>query len=206
MILNYDNHRLTYQGLEGCAQYAIPSASSGLYYSSNDTIYASASMSTTTQSINVATTAFNYQVITFQEAVRAKGGAKDWFINPHNWRARQHTLVGNYKGVRAAGTFTATNPDVYEVIRDNEPLRYYKSIPDTTWAYFKFVVDRSANQASAFWDDTYMGYGTVASVTSVDSIAVKSEQTRNDISARYFRVAGFDNLSDAVAWTDYKVG
>lgn len=205
MILAYDNHKLTYQGLEGYAQYAIPSNSSGLYYSSNDVIWVSAASTTVSQPINVATTAFNYQVITFQEAVRAKGGAKDWFINPHNWRARQHTLVGDYKGIRAAGTFTAANPNVYEVTRDNELLRYYKSIPDTTWAYFKFVVDQSANQASAFWNDTYMGYGTVAPVTSVTNITVKSEQSRNNISARYFRVAGFDDLDDAVTWTDYKV-
>lgn len=204
MILNYDNHRLTYPGLAGCAQYDL-GPSSGLYYSSDDMIVATAVSTTATQPINVATTSYNYQVITFQEA-GTTGGARDWFINPHNWRARQHTLVGNYKGIRAAGTFTATNPDVHEVTRDSEPLRYYSNIPESTWAYFKFVVDRSANQASAFWDDTYMGYGTVASVTGVDNVAVKSEQRGNSISARYFRVAGFDNLNDAVAWTDYKVG
>jgi hypothetical protein len=50
-----------------------------------------------------------------------------------------------------------------------------------------------------------MGYGTVAPVTSVTNITVKSEQSRNNISARYFRVAGFDDLNDAVTWTDYKV-
>lgn len=204
MILKYDNHRLTYPGLAGCAQYDN-GPSSGLYYSSDDVISARVSNLVVSQPINVATTAYNYQVITFQEAGTTRG-ARDWFINPHNWRARQHTLVGNFKGIRAAGTFTATNPDVYEVTRDNEPLRYYSNIPETAWAYFKFVVDRSANQASAFWDDTYMGYGTVASVTGVDNVAVKSEQSMNNISARYFRVAGFDNLGDAVAWTDYKVG
>lgn len=204
MILKYDNHRLTYPGLAGCAQYDN-GPSSGLYYSSNDVISAWSARTTVSQPINVATTSYNYQVITFQEA-GTTGGARDWFINPHNWRARQHRMVGNYKGIRANGTFTATNPDVYEVTRDKEPLRYYSNIPESTWAYFKFVVDRSANQASAFWDDEYMGYGTVASVTSVDSIAVKSEQMSNSISARYFRVAGFNNLGDAVAWTDYKVG
>lgn len=204
MILAYDNHKLTCQGLEGYAQYTIPSNSSGLYYSSNDMIYSTARMTTVSQPINTVTTAFNYQVITFQEA-GTTGGARDWYINPHNWRARQHSVVGNYKGIRAAGTFTATDPNVYEVTRDSEPLRYYASIPEDTWAYFKFVVDRSANQASAFWDDTYMGYGTVAAVSSVTTVAVKSEQIRNSISARYFRVAGFDNLNDAVTWTDYKV-
>lgn len=205
MKLSYQGNSLTCQGLAGYASYAIALPASAIYYSSTNTISASGKNVTTYENINVATTAYNYQVITFQEA-GLSAQARDWYINPHGWRARQHKQVGNYKGIRAYGTFTAENPDVAERYIDNEYLRYYKPIKETDWAYFKFITDQSANIASAFWNDTYMGYGTVNHVTAVTTVGVKSEQaTGANISARKFTVAGFDNLEDAVAWTGYRL-
>lgn len=211
MVIQYQNRCLTYPGIVGVAGYGtepppVPTGSA-LYYSDNNIISALDANVAVYKNINVATTAFNYQVVTFQE-FGDNGKARDWYINPHGWRARQHQSVGNFKGVRAAGTFTAENANVVTVTQDSEYLRYYSQIHENEWAYFKLVTDQSAKRASAFWNDTYLGYGNVNTVTGVTTVAVKKEQNTTlyrGISARNFKVAGFNNLNDAVNWTAYKV-
>ena len=204
MKLSYQGNSLTCQGLAGYASYYMAQPASAVYYSSTNTISARGK-DTVLENIYVPTTAYNYQVITFEEAGQS-GQSRAWHIEPHSWRARQHYMDGNYKGIRAAGTFTAENPDVVEVTRDSELLRYYKNIKETDWAYFKFITDQSTNRASAFWNDIYMGYGTVSPVTGVDYVSVQAERTINSkISARNFTVAGFSNLDEAAAWTGYRL-
>lgn len=205
MKLSYQGNSLTCQGLAGYASYTIAQPASALYYSSTNIISAKGKNVTVYENINVATTSYNYQVITFEEA-GLSAQARDWYIEPHSWRARQHKQVGNYKGIRAYGTFTAENPDVAERYIDKEYLRYYKPIKETQWAYFKFITDQSADRASAFWNDNYLGYGTVSHVTGVTTVGVKAEQSLNgNISARNFTVAGFANLDEAAAWTGYRL-
>lgn len=216
MVIQYQNRCLTYPGIVGVAGYGtepppVPTGSA-LYYSNNGLISASFN-GTFTQSadskiINVDTTQYNYQVITFQEYAEYRMGPRKWCINPHNWSAAQYSAVGNYKGVRFGNNFIISNTNVKTASIDNNILRYYNQLPNYTAAYFKLITDQSANNASAFWNDTYLGYGSVNSVTGVTTIDVTCEKAitpNRGISANNFKVAGFSDLNDAVNWTAYKV-
>ncbi|MBO7714115.1 MAG: hypothetical protein J6S85_11125 [Methanobrevibacter sp.] len=158
---------------------------------------------TTTIPINTEITDFNYCTVKFQhQGVIKTVWAHDFWLNFNNfsWKARTHYTAGDYKGVREGGTFTAANNYVKSKTVDSRTLRYYISIAETTDATYKFVLDRSANSCSAFLNNTYLGYGNDATgITSLNSIQIASE-VGGTVTTKEHYVAGFKNLSDAVAW------
>lgn len=157
-----------------------------------------------TQTIDTAVTSFNYFTLKFQHQAShpAYAWADDVNINFNTgaWNMRAHMWATNAKPVRNGSTFTAANSDVYDMNIDNQLLRFYIGIEDTTNATYKFVVDRNAAMCSAFIDDIYLGYGTVdANITAVDNIYLANEQL-GGLTAQQYALAGFNNLAAAVAY------
>ena len=180
---------------------AVPQ--SALYWSTTASNTAGA-RSSNTKTISKAVTAFNYFTIKFQH--QASHSTSVWAdytnvnFNTGSWSTRAHYQAGNYKPVRNGATFTAANSNVKTRTTDGAALRYYTSIADTTNATYKFVIDRSAARCSAFLNNTYLGYGNVnAGITALNNIVIGNEQNGGSTAKQYY-LAGFKNLSAAVAY------
>lgn len=180
---------------------AVPQ--SALYWSTTASNTAG-SKASNTRSINTDVTEFNYFTLKFQHQAGHSTSVWADYINVNfntgSWSCRAHYQAGNYKPVRNGATFTASNSNVASRTTDNQTLRYYKSIADTTNATYKFVVDRNAARCSAFLNNTYLGYGNVNSnITAVNNVKIGNEQT-GSVTAKQYYLAGFKTLSAAAAY------
>ena len=158
--------------------------------------------SNATKTINANISSYRYCALKFEHvnAHPSSVWASDININNWGWNIRTHYQAGNYKGVRIGGSFTAKNSNVASRTQDGSALRYYKSVADSTNATYKFLLDRNNNTASAYINNTYLGYGsTNSSLTALANVKISQEQTGN-ITAKNFNVAGFPDIADAAAF------
>lgn len=175
---------------------AIPT--SALYYST-DSVWDGR---TETITIDKPCTAFQYVAIQFNQS--GYGGnraeAQRYQIKGFNWNMRWHYAIGNYKPVRHGSSFTGIASNTGTRKTDGSDLRYYKGVAENEDAKFKLVVDRNTNIASAFWNNTVVGKGSVDASSAITTIYKESEQDYTPRNIGRIRCGGFENLSDAAAW------
>ena len=159
-------------------------------------------------SISKAVTSFQYVTVKFNHSAYARTTwAQNTNINFNtgSWNMRAHCDNGGnrqgYKDVRHGGSFTTANSNVVSTTRDGATNWYYKSLLQGTNATYKFVIDRTNAKASAFLNNTYLGYGSVnAGITSVNSIYVSNDTNQSEVKISNAYVAGFKYLTAATAY------
>ena len=174
---------------------------SGMLYENNNIFTANSSRNEIFYN-NLPLTGWNYFVLTYKHL--ASGDVADYSYNRFNnsliWRLRWHKYSNvNGKPIRDGDTFTAQNPNTVSNVQDNRTIWYYTQIPNSAEATFKLVIPYDNKIASAYWNNTYMGYGSLAGVTSFSSTWLGTD-AGGFITVKDIKIGGFDNLQDAQNW------
>lgn len=148
-----------------------------------------------TKDINQALTGFNYYVIAFDKRTDTRNSCV--CIEPVNWSAKP---IDGHVGVRGQVYFYPVS-NVSRVVENNIPYWYNSAYNEGTWHRFKLLINKVNSNGRPFVNNVDCGYGNLpGSTTGISKITFHLIARESTFSARNFKIAGFNNFTDAYDW------